>query len=326
MKRQTKSSFKPRTKQQGVALFITLLVVTIATLLATEIWFNNTLDIARQYNNRAAYQANHYARGMVLWAIDVLRQDFEAEPAFDNHSQAWNQPIAGIELDDAILSGKLADLDSKFNLNNLVINNHVNEVNLAYFTRILSNLELDASIADKIIDWMDSDQIPRPLGAEDVVYLSKSQSYRTAGQYFQHISELRLIDGVNQQTYERLKSFVTVLPIIANNPSKVNINTASTLLLLSLDDRITSDEALVLFSDGSAANKTLADFFRQPAIQIYHLGNEEMQMESQLISTKSHWYQAQVVVKMEQSIFQKYALLNRNASNTVVRRWSQTPY
>ena len=321
-----KASFKSRAKQQGVALFITLLVVTIATLLATEIWFNNTLDIARQYNNRAAYQANHYTKGMVLWAIDVLRQDFEAEPAFDNHTQAWNQPIAGIELDDAMLSGKLTDLDSKFNLNNLVIRNQVNEVNLAYFKRILSNLELDVGIADKIIDWMDTNQIPRPLGAEDVVYLSKSPSYRTAGQYFQHISELRLIDGVNQRTYVRLKSFVTVLPIQADKPTKVNINTASALLLLSLDDRITSDEALVLFSDGSASNKTLDDFFRQPAIQIYHLGNDDMRMKTELISTKNIWYQARVTVKMEQSIFQKYALLNRNASTTIVRSWSETPY
>ena len=102
-----KIKVKSKNKQQGVALFVTLLVVTIATLLATEIWFNNTLDISRQYNNRSAYQANHYAKGMVLWAKDVLRQDFDDNPAFDNHSEVWNQPIAGIILEDALVLSEI---------------------------------------------------------------------------------------------------------------------------------------------------------------------------------------------------------------------------
>ena len=320
-----KSSRNKIEKQKGVALFVTLLVVTIATLLATEIWFNNTLDISRSYNNRAAFQANHYARGMVLWATDVLRQDYENESSYDNHSEIWNKPIAGIELEDAILSGRLTDLDSKFNLNNLLINGTVDEKSHEYFKRILLNLELDAAIADKIIDWIDTDQTPRPHGAEDNLYMSKSPSYRTAGQYFFHISELKLVDGINERTYQRLKAYVTVLPILANRPTKLNINTASTLLLLSLDSRITSKEALVLYNEGNATNKSLIDFYRQPAIQIYNLGNAGLQM-SKLIATTSQWYQAEVSVNMEQAIFRKYAILHRISSHAIVKQWSLTAY
>ncbi len=310
-------------KQKGVALFMTLLVVTIATLLATEIWFNNTIDISRQSNNRSAYQANHYANGMALWARDVLRIDYEETQAFDNRGEVWNQPIAGIQLEDAVLSGRLRAMDSKFNLNNLVINGAIDAPSLAYFERILKNLEMDLSLADKIIDWMDSDQLPMPQGAEDITYLSRSPSYRTAGQNFVHISELKLIDGVNEEIFQRLKSYVTVLPINSENPTKININLASSLLLKSLDDRISSKDALILYRDGNASNLTLDDFFRQDTIQYYNLDTEPLR---KLISTQSRWYQAQVTVKMDNAVFQKYALIYRPGALSVIKQWSETSY
>lgn len=315
---------KSKSKQKGVALFVTLLVVTIATLLATEIWFNNNLDISRTYNNRASYQANHYAKGMVLWAKDVLRQDFEVDATFDNHSEGWNQTIAGIQLEDAILSGKLIDLDSKFNLNNIVIDGALKPISYEYFKRILVNLELDVGIADKIVDWIDENQFPMPLGAEDSVYLSKRPSYRTAGQPFVHISELKLIDGIDETTYQRLKGFVTVLPILGNSHTKVNINTASSLLLKSLDIRISAKDALVLYDNGNASNKSIDDFFMQRVIQYLNLGqNGELR---DLIDTRSQWFQAQINVKMEQANFKKYALLYRSSKTAIVMQWSDTAF
>jgi general secretion pathway protein K len=302
------------------------LVVTIATLLATEIWFNNTLDISRQANNRAAYQANHYAKGMVLWAKDVLRQDYEDNPVFDNHSDPWNQRIAGIELEDAILSGKLIDLDSKFNLNNLVIDGISDDLeNQAYFKRLLGNLELDLSLADNIIDWLDDDQEPQPNGgAEDSFYLSKRPSYRTAGQYFKHISELKLVEGITDAIYQRLTAYVTVLPILGNVPTKMNINTVSTVLLKSLGEGIESTDAIALYDKGNASNQDLTEFFRQTAITPYNLDNLATR---KLIETKSQWFNASITIKMDQTVFQKFALIYRGTTSlSDVREWSETSY
>lgn len=312
-------------KQKGVALFVTLLVVTIATLLATEIWFNNTLDISRQANNRASYQANYYAKGMVLWASDVLRLDYEENSNFDNHSEPWNQTIAGIELEDAILSGKLVDLDSKFNLNNLVINGIDHPQSQEYFNRILINLELDLSLTDKISDWLDSSPGPRPAGAEDTLYLSKRPSYRSAGQPFKHISELKLVDGITESIYQRLTNFVTVLPIVGNRVTKININTAPAVLLKSLIVNIETNDALALYDKGNASNQTVDDFLRQPALSIYITPSNKEDIKL-LVATKSQWYNASITVKMDQTVFQKYALLYRNSAVPVVKQWSDTPF
>lgn len=317
-----KPYYHSKQKQRGVALFVTLLVVTIASLLATEMWFNNTLDISRTYNNHAAYQGNHYAKGMVLWAQDVLRLDYE-NTGFDNHSEPWNQTIAGIQVEDAVLSGQLTDLDSKFNLNNLIINGADQPLAIAYFQRVLRQLELDPSLSDKILDWLDADQIPRPQGAEDTIYLSRSPSYRSAGQAFEHISELRLIDGISEQMYQRLKSYVTVLPILGGQITKLNVNTTSTLLLLAIDDQIQVKDALILYNKGNASNRTMADFFRQPAIQFYALNPEEL---GQFLTTNSQWFQAQVNVKMQETTFRKYALVYRPTSFSVIKQWSNTTF
>lgn len=312
-------------KQKGVALFVALLVVTIATLLATEMWFRNSLDIARQSNSRSVYQSSYYAKGMLLWARDIMRQDFEQEPHFDSHNEAWNQPIAGIELPDAMLSGKLTDFDSKFNLNNLVINGQVNVLSVDYFKRVLINLEIDIALADKIIDWLDADQVPLPQGAEDTVYLSMSPSYRTAGQPFVHISELKLVDGIDDSTYQRLISYVSVLPVQGNIQTKMNVNTMPALLLKSLDVTISTKDALILFNDGSASNKNLQDFYRQPAIRYLNLGNDAKQLDK-LIATQSIWFQARVDVRMDESLFTQYAILYRPNSLATIKELSDTPY
>ena len=312
-------------KQKGVAIFVALLVVTIATLLATEMWFRNSLDVARQFNSRSAYQSSHYVNGMLLWARDILRQDFEQDSNFDSSDEPWNQPIAGIELPDAMLSGKLTDFDSKFNLNNLVIKGQVNTLSVDYFKRVLLNLEMDSGLVDKIIDWLDANQVPMPRGAEDTIYLSKSPSYRTAGQPFVHISELKLIDGIDDATYQRLITYVTVLPVQGNLPTKMNVNTMPTLLLKSLDITITTKDALILFSEGSANNKTLQDFYRQPAIQYLSLNNEAKQL-SRLISTQSSWFQARVDVTMDESLFTKYAILYRPNSIATIKQLSDTAF
>lgn len=314
---------KFRKKQQGVALFVTLLVVTIATLIATEMWFSNTLDISRNHNNRSSYQARHYARGMVLWAKDILRQDYENDPAFDSSSDIWNQPISGIIVEDAVLSGKLSDMSSKFNLNNLYINGSFHPISYEFFKRLLRNLQLDVSLADKIVDWLDHDQTPMPTGAEDAIYLSKNPSYRTAGQYFQHISELRLVDGINEDSYQRLKSFVTVLPVQGNIPTRFNINTAPAVLLKSLDDRISQKDAINLFQQGNAIFRTVSDFYKAPAIARYNLSQSDVKI---LIDSKSQWFQAQSIVQMESAIFQKFALMLRNSNNSSIVQWSDTPF
>ena len=317
---------KNKKKQKGVALFMTLLIVSIATLISSEMWFNNNLDVSRQFNNRSSYQAMHYSRGMILWAKDILRQDYQENSNYDTNSDVWNRTITGIEVEDAFLSGKLNDLSGKFNLNNLSIAD--SQASKDLFLRILNELELEQSLADKIIDWLDADSIPLELGAEDISYSIRKPYLKTAGQAFRHISELRLVDGVTEESYQRLKQYVTVLPVINNTPTKINVNTTSLLILNSLDSRISINYARALYNDGQANFQTLSDFFEHNAIRNYFLGEENLQrIELQkLLDTKTQWFHAIVKVSMENSVYQRFALLQRNSAVALFKEWSLTSY
>jgi len=253
---------------QGMALLMALVMLAIASTLAAGIWYNAQLSISRINNLQKNYQAKHYNQGLLLWASDILREDYaQDEYTHDSTLDGWRQGIQGMVVEDAILSGQLTGLSGRFNVNNLVINGQQQEWHVGYFRRLLSALELDVAIADQLIDWIDADQIPQPNGAEDFVYLARSPGYQTAGRPMKHIGELALLDGVDAPTFELLSGYLIALPTLYNKPTPMNVNTMRPAALRALDLMITPDMAVRLFQNGQADFLRLEDFFNHPAIQ-----------------------------------------------------------
>ena len=88
---------------------------------------------------------------------------------------------------------------------------------------------------DALNDWIDQDTFPSPFGAEDADYESLPMPYLPANGPLSHISEVRLLNGVDAAAknglLNELKKVMCVLPE-AN--LKINVNT------------ITEDNAVVL--------------------------------------------------------------------------------
>jgi len=70
-----------------------------------------------------------------------------------------------------------------------------------------------------------------PAGAEDLDYENLDLPYRTAKKILVSVSELRLVRGVSQVIWEKLRPYITALPAVG---TKININTASAPVLKSL--------------------------------------------------------------------------------------------
>ncbi len=313
-------------KQQGMAMLMALVLLAIASSLAVAIWYDNQLSIARINNVKNNYQAKHYSQGLLLWASDLLREDYaQDEYSHDSALDGWHQGIRGMVVEDALLSGTLVGLNGRFNVNNLVINGLESPRHIAYFKRLLLALELDVNLADKAVDWIDADQVPLPNGAEDFAYLAKSPSYQTSGKPFKHISELALLDGLSAENYQRLVPYVTVLPVL-NQATYMNVNTMSPVMLNALDPKITKDMAMRLYQNGSADYLQVDGFFQDPSIQ-YALPPEVQKELRFLISTQTRYLQASSLVQMEGSNFVMYALLYRDATGRArVLNRSLSPY
>ena len=236
-------------RQRGVALLIALLAVALAVILIASLLDRGELAFARTRNALRATQATAYADGLEAYAAQVLMQDIE-DGALDTHSDPWAMPLPPQDVPGGRISAQMVERNGCFNLNNLA----VADAAMAALWRqrlrnLLTALELDPALAATIGDWLDDDANVDPNGgAEDAAYLAQAVPYRAANRRFAHVSELRLVRGVSGEVYARLASEVCALPPGTN----LNLNTASTAVLMSLDARVTATLADRIRQNGQA--------------------------------------------------------------------------
>jgi general secretion pathway protein K len=143
--------------------------------------------------------------------------------------------------------GRLEDLQGRFNLNNLIgADGMENQLARRQLERLLNSAEIDPALAGAVVDWLDPDtELRFPTGGEDVVYTSQDPPYRTANSMITSTSELMAISGFDRELYQRLAPYITVLP----RGTKLNVNTASDVVLASLSDDLDLGTATALVEE-----------------------------------------------------------------------------
>ncbi|MBW2624400.1 MAG: type II secretion system minor pseudopilin GspK, partial [Deltaproteobacteria bacterium] len=194
-------------------------------------------------NTHALAQAEILAQAGLKGAMALIAQDTND---YDSLNDTW----AGFErfavwgsmlFEDGRFTGKIEDLDRRLNLNALIDKKGlVIKEKSAQVERLLSSLNLDPTLAEAILDWLDKDSDTRPSGAEAPHYQTLSDPYSCANGPISALGQLTLIKGMTSEivygTEDRrgLAGLVTV-----NSGGRVNINTAESIVLTSLDEDLT---------------------------------------------------------------------------------------
>jgi general secretion pathway protein K len=242
-----------RRRQRGVALIIALILVALATILATKLTFDGWLEQRRTFGVLAAEQALHFGMGAEALAADVLSQNAptggQTAGGQVTLAQPWAQPTQPLPLTPendpegepiGTLQGELEDMQGRFNLNNLghfIKNLQTQESTpdpfpLEQFQRLLLSVGLEAKWAGIARDWIDADDLPgSPDGAEDSVYTSQTPAYRTGNWPMTSPSELMNMPGFGADRYRKIAPYVTALPTAI---APINMCTAPALVLESL--------------------------------------------------------------------------------------------
>ncbi|SEH04819.1 type II secretion system minor pseudopilin GspK [Candidatus Venteria ishoeyi] len=270
-------------QQRGVALLTALLIVTLATMIAVSILSRNHLEIRRTSNILSRNQAWLYALGAESWAVSILQRD---KNAYDYMGETWAFQLPQTPVPGGELGGTLEDLQGRFNLNNLqTINKKVNEKSLKHFQRLLKFLDLPTSIADEVIDWIDTDSYNRPSGAEDLEYLLQNPPYRSANQLFHSPSELRLLASVDDAVYQTLLPHITALPEITS----INVNTTTLPVLNSLIPELSEDEVKKLLLVGKQKGfKTMGQLRQRPELKDLEFDQTQLGVISHYFLLKAH--------------------------------------
>jgi general secretion pathway protein K len=302
-------------RQRGVALITALLVVSLVTVIAVAMATRQHIDVRLTGNLLHGEQAYAYALAAESWARVILRRD-ASKSDHDSLDEDWATALPPISVEGGQVSGKIEDLQGRFNINNLIMpDGKVSEADVAYFRRLLEILKLEPTLTDALLDWIDADiNVRFPNGAEDENYLSGSIPYRTANRPLVSISELRLVAGFDQNAVRLLEPYVTALP----SRTLINVNTASPIVLLALHKDFTqSDVDAIITGRGETGYATVQAFMGLDA-----LAGRELD-ESVDVSSQYFLVHTDVIVGQGQAHLE--SLVARDKGKTRVLSRTRTP-
>lgn len=253
-----------KSRSRGVALIVALLVVALAAVLIAGLLDRGELTAARTRNSLREAQARSYALGLEAYAAKVLAQAAAQGDGVDAADSPWALPLPPTPVPGGTISAVMNDLDGRFNLNNLdpAADNPKATIWLSKFRQLLDALKLDRKLADSIVAWMSATAATG--AASDAYYLAQPIPYRAARRHFTHVSELRLVQGVDGDVYQALAPYVSALPV----GTTINVNTASVPVLMTLSDGLSPQMMQAIWQQGHAHFRDLDELAStQPALK-----------------------------------------------------------
>jgi len=295
-------------RARGVALIIALVVVALATMLATRIGAQSALDQRRGATLLAQEQAFQVALGAEAWAIEILRDDAERTQR-DSLDESWATPLPPVPIEGGTVEGRLEDMQGRFNLNNLVKSDGTkNEATFAVFQRLLARLQLEPKWASLLVDWIDSDNVADGIdGAEDGFYTGLSPPYRPPNRPITSTSELLALPGFGPDRYQRLAPFVAALPVgtpinVCTAPGEVLDSLAPTLSTFSQDPKQLATNRQKGCFPYAQDVKALVDPL---------LTADERKAIDPLLAESTRWFRGTIVVSIGTTEVTLYSLIER---------------
>ena len=179
-------------------------------------------------------------------------------------------------------------------------------------------------IAEAAADWVDSDALPGPGGAEDETYLAAPAPYRTGNTLFADPGEVRVLAGMTPEIHARLGPWLCALPVTDLSP--LNINTLgleqAPLLAMLAPGQLTVERARQVLARRPAAGwNNQVEFWRIEAMSAL-IVPLDVQLQPQL---RTGWFTLEVQVNLRESDYRETMLVDARLqpSRIVQRRWSE---
>lgn len=295
-------------KQQGVALLIVMLLIALSTILASDMLQRQFLDVRRTGNQVLMAQARQYALGAEGWTLQQLARDLRKNRTDSPHDR-WAAGKMVLPVEGGSLSGELVDLQSRLNLNNLVIDDKVDPLARERLAALFASQGLDSRVLDALVDWLDSDSLVSGIaGAEDDFYSRATPGYRAANHSLVEISELSSIHGMSEGYVEKLAPWATALPTV----TPVNINTAPEPVLLALGFTEQQVDSLLQNRKNGA--------FASVAAMLDRLPDSET-INSSRLGVASRYFLLRLDIRLEPLRYRTLSLIERNNANSLRILW-----
>lgn len=301
--------------QRGVVVITAILVVALVAGIASFIAWQLQLRMRQSENMVNKSQSQALVAASLEWIGMELARD-GSETSCDHLGEPWAKAIASLPVDGARLSGSVSDQQGQFNLNNLGREGKAGEADQETFRRLLTMLKLPSDLAAAVADWVDADGETRmPGGAEDSAYLRLDPPYLSANRALDTVDALYRIKGFAPEMIERLRPFVTALPV----PTSINVNTASAEVLAAAVDGLSLEQAREVVSRRNQQYfAELGDFRALLSKMGIALSNPNLDVKSRYFQVKGQAAQGRGKAYFE-------ALIERRGSALPTVVWQKMP-
>ncbi len=296
--------------QRGLALISALMIVSLAGILAAGRMFSLQLESQASRTLMESSRARLIALGIEELAVEVLLADL-LDGDTDHRGESWASGLGTMNVGLMRLTGSIEDMQGRFNVNNLVtVQGTVDWIAANQFRRMLRILGLDETLAVKVVDWVDSDNLPQQSGgAEDEAYTRLDPPYQAPNRPLEDVSELLAVEGFDAASFSVLAPHITALPL-TSGASPINLNTATEVVLMSLME---------------APDQARAQRWRELQFSggMRDLGQVQESLPPRMrerVSLSSNWFALRLAVSGEQTRFFMTSLLDRQAGK-VRTRW-----
>lgn len=191
--------------EKGIALIITLLVVTLLTALIVEFAYSARVNLSAAGNFRDKQKAYYLAKSGVNFIGGMLKDNASKSPP---KADDLNQMLPPVTVGDGVVTVKVFDESAKIYIKRIKKDTTAQK----RLERLFDILEINSALLDAINK-------------------EREQEYNL-------LSELRLVSGMTDDVYDKIKSYLTVY-----GDGKININTAGDIVLRCLSNDITEDIA-----------------------------------------------------------------------------------
>ncbi len=240
---------KRKNSEQGIVLVIVIIIVSILTILVADLIYFTQIDREISGNTIDEIKARYIAKSGIHVAAGTLK----AQPLEDlneiastlalegeNSKGFWAINVPFFPVGDGSVSVTVVDERAKINLNALVnsSSNRVDQQVLTELRELFRLVEADDSKSERfissLVNWVDqpikgaqNDQ--NSNGANSGFYTSLENPYTIKDGTLDSVQEVRLIDGMDEEFFNKIKDYVTVYP----RDKKINFSTAPKVVIMA---------------------------------------------------------------------------------------------
>ena len=193
-------------------------------------------SLYNRYTKRIIQTEDVYRLGDfgITVGIDLLKN--KKNNKYDYLNENWAKRYE-FNLDDGKISILIIDQERFLNPNFLVNDrDKIDKKYLNIFQNLFENLDINTQLLYNIIDWIDKNRITN--GGTELY-----DKYPAKNDKLESLEEIKLIEGFSSKLLNKKGERIEGIPPLKNlitvhSNGKVNINTASKWVLISLDNRI----------------------------------------------------------------------------------------